>query len=201
MSVPSRRRLLRALSPLAAIVLLIVAGCTTQTGGDEKTRTGSETGYIGGQSLTRVPPEQRRLAPVASGPSLADPAQTVSTGDYPGKVVVLNVWGSWCAPCRKEAPELVAVSRASSRDAQLIGLDIRDYDPAPAAAFVRAFDVDYPQIYDPRGTQLIKYTELPPNGIPSTLIIDTRGRIAVRIVGPITRATLTQIVEEVAAGR
>lgn len=196
-----RRRPLRILSALSAIVLVLLAGCTTQTGGDEKTRTGSETGFIGGQSLTRVPPDQRRPAPVAAGPSLADPTQTVSTGDYLGKVVVLNVWGSWCAPCRKEAPDLVAVSQATSRDAQFIGLDIRDYDPAPAVAFIRAFDVDYPQIYDPRGTQLIKYRELPPNGIPSTLIIDRQGRVAARVVGTITRTTLTQMIDDVAAGR
>ena len=113
----------------------------------------------------------------------------------------MNVWGSWCAPCRKEAPELEAVSRSRRDVAQLIGLDIRDYDPAPAAAFVRAFGVTYPQIYDPRGTQLVKYSELPPNGIPSTLIIDRQGRIAVRIVGAITRGTLTQMIDDVAAGR
>jgi thiol-disulfide isomerase/thioredoxin len=186
----------------AAIVLaLALTGCTTQTAGDENTRTRSQTGYIGGQSLTRIPPDQRRPAPVAAGPSLADPARIVSSGDYPGKVVVVNVWGSWCAPCRKEAPELEAVSRSRRSVAQLIGLDIRDYDRAPATAFVRAFGVTYPQIYDPRGAQLIKFTELPPNGIPSTLIIDPQGRIAVRIVGAITRGTLTQMIDDVAAGR
>jgi thiol-disulfide isomerase/thioredoxin len=186
----------------AAIVLaLALAGCTTQTAGDENTRTRSQTGYIAGQSLTRIPPDQRRPAPIAAGPSLADPSRLVSSADYPGKVVVVNVWGSWCAPCRKEAPDLEAVSRSRRSVAQFIGLDIRDYDPAPAAAFVRAFGVTYPQIYDPRGTQLIKYNELPPNGIPSTLIIDRQGRIAVRVVGAITRATLTQIVDDVASGR
>lgn len=186
----------------AAIVLaLALTGCTTQTAGDENTRTRSQTGYIGGQSLTRIPPDQRRPAPIAAGPSLADPSLIVSSDDYPGKVVVVNVWGSWCAPCRKEAPELEAVSRSRRSVAQLIGLDIRDYDRAPATAFVRAFGVTYPQIYDPRGAQLIKFTELPPNGIPSTLIIDPQGRIAVRIVGAITRSTLTQMIDDVAAGR
>lgn len=194
------RHTVRAIA-VAALLALALAGCTTQTAGDENTRTGSQTGYIGGASLTQIPPDQRRPAPTATGPSLADPSRIVSSGDYPGKVVVVNVWGSWCAPCRKEAPELEAVSRSRQNVAQLIGLDIRDYDPAPAAAFVRAFGVTYPQIYDPRGTQLVKYSELPPNGIPSTLIIDRQGRIAVRIVGAITRGTLTQVIDDVAAGR
>jgi thiol-disulfide isomerase/thioredoxin len=196
-----RARTVRAVAAAATVAALALTGCTAQTGGDENTRTGSQTGYIGGQSLTRIPPDQRRPAPIATGPSLADPAQLVSSGDYPGKIVVVNVWGSWCAPCRKEAPELVAVSRSRGEVAQLIGLDIRDYDPAPAAAFIRAFDVPYPQIYDPRGTQLVKYSELPPNGIPSTLIIDRQGRIAVRIVGTISRATLTQMIDDLAAER
>lgn len=191
----------RTVVAAALVLALALTGCTTQTAGDENTRTRSQTGYIGGQSLTRIPPDQRRPAPIAVGTSLADPARIVSSGDYPGKVVVVNVWGSWCAPCRKEAPELEAVSRSRRSVAQLIGLDIRDYDRAPATAFVRAFGVTYPQIYDPRGAQLIKFTELPPNGIPSTLIIDPQGRIAVRIVGAITRSTLTQMIDDVAAGR
>ena len=195
-----RKQLGAAAAVLTVAVVVTLSGCS-RTGGDEATRAGSATGFVGDASLTRIPPDQRSEAPAVAGPSLADPARLVATTDYPGKVIVVNVWGSWCAPCRKEAPELVAVSRSKRATAQLIGLDIRDYDPAPAAAFVRAFKVDYPQIYDPRGTQLLKYRDLPPNGIPSTLVIDTRGRIAVRVVGAITRDTLSQMIDDVAAGR
>ena len=83
----------------------------------------------------------------------------MSTADYPGKVVVVNVWGSWRGPCRKEAPDLAAASQDSADVAQFIGLNIRDYDPAPARAFVRAFNVPYPSIYDPRGAELVKFTD------------------------------------------
>jgi thiol-disulfide isomerase/thioredoxin len=179
------------------MVLAMLAGCTTQTAGDEKTRTGSETGFVSGQSFTQVPAAERRIAPVATGPAVTGDG-TISTADYPGKVLVINVWGSWCAPCRKEAPDLVAASKDTSEVAQFIGLDVRDYDRAPAQAFVRAFGVTYPSIYDPTGAQLIKFTDLPPTGIPSTLIIDRKGRIAARIVGIISRITMTQMITDIA---
>lgn len=202
MSRRAERRPLRVRRPqvgaAAAALALVLAGCTTQTAGDEQTRSGSQQGYLGGQSLTQVPPAQRKPAPVATGPSLSDGGGQVSTGGYPGKVVVVNVWGSWCAPCRKEAPDLVAASRDTAAVAQFVGLDIRDYDPAPARAFVRAFAVPYPQIYDPHGGQLVKFTDLPPSGIPSTLFIDRQGRIVARVIGAISRITLTQMVRDLA---
>lgn len=178
--------------------LLAFSGCTTQTGAGDQTSSTSQTGFIGGQSLQQVPTADRRPAPVAAGPALAGD-RTVSTADYPGKVVVINVWGSWCGPCRKEAPDLASASRETARKAQFIGIDVRDYSPAPGRAFVRAFKVPYPQIYDPEGTQLIKFTELPPTGIPSTLFIDKHGRIAARAVGTITRTTLVQMINDLAA--
>lgn len=178
---------------LGAVVLaLVLVGCTPAGGGV------GQAGGLAGQPLTVLPPEQRKPAPVASGPALDEGTGEVSTGGYGGKVVVLNVWGSWCAPCRKEAPDLVAASRQTADVAQFVGLDIRDYDPAPARAFVRAFGVPYPQIYDPQGAQLVKFTDLPPSGVPSTLFVDRRGRVAARIVGATTQTTLVQIVHDLA---
>ena len=181
-----------------AVIAVLLAGCTTQTAADEQTRTGSQTGFIGGQSLTQVPPEKRRTTPVITGPALTGDTP-LTTADYAGKVIVINVWGSWCAPCRKEALDLVAASKETASVSQFVGLDIRDYDKAPAQAFVRAFNIPYPSIYDPRGTQLVKFTELPPSGIPSTLIIDRKGRIAVRVIGVISKVSLVQMINDIAA--
>ena len=182
----------------AAVIAVLLAGYTAQTAGDEQTRTRSQTGFIGGQSLTRLLPDRRRPAPVITGPTLTGDT-TLTTATYAGKVIVINVWGSWCAPCRKEAPDLAAASQQTATVAQFVGLDIRDYDKAPAKAFVRAFHVSYPSIYDPRGTQLVKFTELPPSAIPSTLIIDRKGRIAVRVIGVISKVTLAQMINDIAA--
>ena len=178
--------------------LLALSGCAAPTGaGDQKDGT-SQTGFVGGQSLQQVPTADRRPAPVAAGPDLSGD-RTVSTADYPGKVVVINVWGSWCGPCRKEAPDLASASRQTAKKAQFIGIDVRDYSPAPGRAFIRAFKVPYPQIYDPQGAQVVKFTELPPTGIPSTLFIDKQGRIAARVVGTISRTTLVQMITDLAA--
>jgi len=194
------------LSKIASGVLLAIAllaaGCTT-TGADEPTRGAGQEGYPQAQrNLTRVPPAQRRQVPAISGPSLGAASATVSSGDYPGKVIVVNVWGSWCPPCRKEAPDLQGASVQTRGTAQFIGITSKDYDPAPARAFTRAFSITYPSIYDPSGKVLLTFAEvLPPSAIPSTMIIDGKGRLAARILGPISKITLVDLISDVADGR
>ena len=79
------------------MALLLATGCAA-TGADEQQRSASQNGYVGGsQSLTRVPPEDRSVAPVAAGRELGR-STSLSTGEYRGKVVVLNVWASWGVP-------------------------------------------------------------------------------------------------------
>jgi thiol-disulfide isomerase/thioredoxin len=186
---------------LAACATLLLVGCTT-TGADEQTKASGPDGYVGGtKSLTQVPPESRRTAPVAAGIALGS-NRTLSTADYAGKVIVLNVWGSWCAPCRQEAGDLQQASVETAKKAQFIGINSRDVDPAPALAFTRAFKVTYPSIYDSNGKVLLNFAgNLPLSTFPSTLIIDNQGRIAVRISGPITRISLVDLIDDVAAGK
>ena len=115
---------------------------------------------------------------------------------------MINVWGSWCAPCRKEAPDLQAASAETSDIAQFIGITSKDYDPAQAEAFVRAFKITYPSIYDPTGKTLLAFAgQLPPSAIPSTMIIDEQGRLAVRVLGPISKITLVDMINDVAGGK
>ncbi|CAA9386098.1 MAG: Thiol:disulfide oxidoreductase related to ResA [uncultured Propionibacteriaceae bacterium] len=186
----------------AGLSLLLLTAACSSTGADEQRRSAGQNGYVGGSnSLTRVAPADRKTAPEAAGTELGSSA-TISTGQYAGKVVVLNVWGSWCSPCRYEAPDLQAASVETAKVAQFVGLNTRDSDQAPAQAFVRAFDITYPSIYDPTGAVLLNFaSDLPPTLIPSTLIIDGQGRIAVRIVGTISKITLVDLVNDVAAGK
>lgn len=196
---PRRSRKLGAL--VAAAALLVTAGCTG-TGADEPTRTGGQIGYVEGSgNLAQIPPDRRTLVPEVTGPELGG-EQTLSTRGYGDKVVVVNVWGSWCSPCRQEAPDLQAASERTADRAQFLGIDSKDKSPEPAEAFVRAFGITYPSIYDPNGKALLPFAgELPPSAIPSTLVLDAQGRLAVRILGPISESTLVTIVDEVAAGR
>ena len=185
---------------VVAVLLGVLTGCST-TGADEGTRSAGQEGYVGVEgNLTQIPPDRRTPLPTVAGESLD--GTRLSTADYPGKVVVVNVWGSWCPPCRSEAPALQAASVQTKGEAQFLGITVKDYDPAPARAFVRANDITYPSIYNPTGDVLLGFAgALPPSAIPSTLVIDDQGRLAVRVLGPISELTLVTIIRDVAAGR
>jgi thiol-disulfide isomerase/thioredoxin len=193
----------RAAIRMAAVstAILLLAACAG-TGADEQTRSAGQLGYPDvPRNLTRVPPDQRKELPTVSGPALGS-GRTISTQDYRGKVVVINVWGSWCPPCRKEAPDLQGASVETKDVAQFVGITSKDYDPAPAEAFVRSFQITYPSIYDPSGKVLLAFAgELPPSAIPSTLIIDREGRLAVRVLSEVSKITLVDMINDVADGR
>lgn len=186
----------------AAAAALLLAGCST-TGADEPARGADQQGYVGsGGALTRIAPDRREPAPTLTGKQLGADDKTVSTADYAGKVVVVNVWGSWCPPCRQEAEGLQAASVATKADAQFVGINTRDFSEAAPAAFLRTRGVTYPSIFDPSGQTLLQLAgQVPPAAIPSTLVLDRQGRVAIRVLGQVSENTLTDMVGEVAAGR
>jgi thiol-disulfide isomerase/thioredoxin len=194
-----RRTAIRTAAALAAMLML--AACAG-TGADEQTPSAGQVGYPDvARNLTRVPPDQRTELPTVSGPALGS-NQTISTQNFRGKVVVINVWGSWCPPCRKEAPDLQGASVQTKDIAQFVGITSKDYDPAPAEAFVRSFKITYPSIYDPTGKVLLAFAgELPPSAIPSTMIIDRQGRLAVRVLSEVSKITLVDMINDVADGQ
>ncbi|PKQ21743.1 MAG: TlpA family protein disulfide reductase [Actinobacteria bacterium HGW-Actinobacteria-5] len=184
-----RARLLGAVLALG----LLLAGC-----GSAPTST---SGFVGGDgTLTVLPAGQRPAAPLIEGATLDGKAWT--SADTKGKVVVYNVWGSWCAPCRAEASALVAASRRAGEAAVFVGLNTRDLDKAAPQAFVRSFGVPYVNLYDPDGALLLKFSgQLPASAIPSTLLVDPTGRVAARVVGETTEATLVGLIDDLAAGK
>lgn len=201
MATSSPRRAIGARGLLAALaVLLILAGCSA-TGADKQSQTGSQEGYVGAKSLTRVDPGKRKDAPEVSGPVLGG-SKGISTTDYDDKIVVLNVWGSWCSPCREEATDLQAASQETEDIAQFVGINTRDSNQAQGVRFNEAHKVTYPSIFDPQGRELLKFAGLlPPAAIPSTLIIDGDGKIAARVLGPISKITLVDLINDVHEGK
>lgn len=191
---PTARRpaVLAAVSAVVVAALLILTGCSGASGAD--------AGFVSGKvGLTVVPPTEREPAPVATGEGLEGGRVTT---DHPGKVVVINVWGSWCEPCRAEAPALQAAWERTREVAQFVGIDTRDPDPAPPLAFQRTFGITYPSIHDPQGRSLLEFSgSLPPSGIPSTLVVDREGRIAARVIGEVDENTLVSLVTDTAEGR
>ncbi|SDB80242.1 Thiol-disulfide isomerase or thioredoxin [Raineyella antarctica] len=194
------RRTVRGIAA-AVLSLGLAAGLAACGGGSDSVNT--QSGFVSGDGgVTILSPDKRPAAPVVSGPVLGGQGATLSTKASAGKVLVLNVWGSWCAPCRAEAPGLVAAAARTTDRADFIGLNTRDLDPHPAEAFERGFGVKYPSIYDPAGKLLLEFSDqLPPSGIPSTLVIDAQGRVAARIIGATTETTLVGVIDDVIAGK
>lgn len=183
------------------LAVLLVAAATLLLTACTGSGTSTEGGYVSGDgTITRVPVEQRTPAPAVSGTTLDD--KPWSSDSVTGRVLVYNVWGSWCPPCVKEAPALVRAAHRTETLAQFVGLNTRDSGTAQAQAFVREFAVPYPNLFDPGGALVLKFAgQLPLNAIPSTVIVDAEGRIAARVLGEATEATLVGLIEDVAAGR
>lgn len=182
---------MRRLIPLLA-TLWLLAACGSGAQGD----TGPDTAFVAGDgSIVLIAPDQRGPAPDLVGETL-DGAE-FRLGDHLGEVVVLNVWASWCAPCRAEAPVLESVwQRVKDDEVLFVGLDTRDSVEA-ARAFVDAYGITYPNVIDENGRlQLLFSDTLPPQAIPSTLVVDREGRVAGRIIGRVTESTLTALIEE-----
>lgn len=117
-----------------------------------------------------------------------------------GTVAVVNVWGSWCVPCRAEAPALVDVAMENAGRVSFLGLNVRD-SPDAARAFERRNGVPYPSIRaeDANQALLAFGTSFAMAAVPTTVVLDSRGRVAARVVGPTTRSTLRALVADVAA--
>jgi thiol-disulfide isomerase/thioredoxin len=182
---------------LAAAVVFAVAGCAGGPIGQDTPQSSGQS-FVSGSGTNLYKPGSRPVAPVISGKTLT--GQHLSLASYRGSVVILNFWGSWCGPCRAEAPDLAALAtHFRSRAVRFLGIDIRD-DPTGADAFERTFRITYPSLSDPGDELALAFRgTVPPAGIPTTLVIDRRGRIAARIVGSVSYNGLKALITPVAA--
>ena len=166
---------------------LVLTGC-----GTSGTSQAEESFIAGSGAVTTIKEGSRQKAPAISGMTLSGENYSFAGG----QVAVVNVWASWCSPCRAEAPILVALAKKYTNVA-FIGILTRD-NPANAEAFERRFKIPYPTLID--DSILIGFKgSLPANAIPSTVILDKNGRVAARISGVVTVASLSQLIERVSA--
>ncbi|MEV6618135.1 TlpA disulfide reductase family protein [Streptomyces sp. NPDC051051] len=182
---------------VAAATALLLSACTSGgiSGG------GGDTGFVMGKDgISTVKQAERDAAPDLSG-------ETVNGGqldvhDYKGKVVVLNVWGSWCAPCRAEAPNFQKVYQdLKSRGVQFVGINTRDTSVENAVAFEKQQGVTFPSLYDPAGRLLLRFKKgtLNLQTVPSTLVLDREGKIAARSLSPLSEEKLRKMITPVLA--
>ncbi|MFI9784600.1 TlpA family protein disulfide reductase [Kitasatospora sp. NPDC051984] len=193
MSWTSSRRA-RLTAALGAATALALTGCSSSGSG------AGSVGFITGKGGIDTAAAGHRVdAPDISGTGLDSTALKLS--DYRGKVVVLNIWGSWCSPCRAEAKGLQESSQKYGDQVQFLGINTRDTDPANAVAFEKNFGITYPSIYDPDGTQILKFPKgsLNPQSIPTTIVIDKDGKLAARAMRAMSSEDLDKMVEPVLA--
>lgn len=184
----------------AAVGLMVLAGCSNDSSGlAEQARAGDNKSYISGDGeIVRYAVADRGEPVTLSGPTLS--GEQWSLADHRGSVVVLNKWGSWCPPCVKETPDLVqawADLQAMDAPVTMVGLNFRE-SAATGAAFAERSGMEYPSLTDEDGILPLQLQGRA-QATPTTLVLDGQGRIAAVVAGPLSRATLIGLVEDVLA--
>ncbi|WP_086830635.1 TlpA disulfide reductase family protein [Streptomyces sp. NRRL B-24572] len=189
------RRTLVAVGMLSAAALTLSA-CSGDDNG--KSGGGGNTNFVTNTGGISTVAKGERTAPNdIAGDTLE--GKKLDVADLKGKVVVLNVWGSWCGPCRAEAPHFAKVAKdLKGQDVEFVGLNTRDFNKQQALTFEEDYEVPYPSLYDPNGKLILfgfpKGT-LNPQAIPSTVVLDKEGKIAARSLMALDEKKLRSMIE------
>lgn len=180
-----------------AIVILIIASVVGVAWWQVRhlKATAGNDGSNAGVGLTLYRGNAGIALPTISGKTVD--GQALDLADLRGHVLVLNVWGSWCAPCRAEAPDLAKISaETATRGVRFVGIDVRD-NPAAARAFASNYGITYPSFDDQNGLVLAQFTGIiPVSAVPSTLVVDRDGVIRARVVGQVDGGTLRGLIDD-----
>jgi thiol-disulfide isomerase/thioredoxin len=197
MTTTLRRLTRRSTVVMATVVIagvLASAGCSGGSPSDV-----ANQGFVSGDGTVTQLAVAHRKTPVEFSGTTLD-GKHFDLAALRGKVVVVNVWASWCPPCIAETPALEAVhEKTKAAGVSFIGVNTES-DVAAAKAHERRFGVTYPSIGDDGGRVLLDLRgSLPPTSTPSTLVLDRRGRVAARVVGQVDESTLSSLVADVVA--
>lgn len=189
---PTRRTLLAA----GALTLTgALAACSSSSGTSEAAQ---DAGYRSGDGSVTLVDADERGEPVELAGETLD-GETWDSADHRGRVVVVNVWASWCGPCAKEAPHLVEVhEETKGEDVEFVGIDYRESSVETGRAQAETWGFTWPSIYDKTGTTAIDM-QGKMSAQPSTAVLDREGRIAAVVLGATTQSTLQGLVEDTLA--
>ena len=194
-----RKKLTTLLVAGAAVIALGLSGCSSDPLA-EQYREGSNKNYIAGDgSITEITLDNRGDVITFSGTT--ESGEKVSSADYLGNVLVVNFWYAGCAPCRAEAPDLEQVyNETSPQGVNFLGVNVRD-QAATIDSFNKRFGITYQSIIDQDGqAQLAFAAQVPPNAVPTTLILDAQGRVAARILGQLRDPSiLATLIKDISA--
>lgn len=183
------------IAALMAVVSLAAAGCEGGAIGQNTPASDGQSFVSGSPGTTVFGAGKEPAVPQVAGAALG--GGKLSLAQFRGHVLVMNFWGSWCTPCRAEAPALsVLAQHFRAAGVQFLGVDIRD-SPASAEAFRRTFHISYPSLNDPADEVALAFrSTVPPAGIPTTLVISRSGRVTARVVGEVTYAGLRRLISQ-----
>ncbi|MGW4099887.1 TlpA disulfide reductase family protein [Mycobacterium sp. NPDC004974] len=195
------RSLVARVSAAVLAGLVLLTACST---GDDAVAQGGTFEFVAPGGKTDIfydPPEKRGTPGELSGPELTDPTKTISLEDFAGKVVVINVWGQWCGPCRAEIGQLQKVyEQTRDKGVAFLGIDVRDNNRDAAVDFVTDRKVTFPSIYDPAMRTMIAFGgKYPTTVIPSTVVLDRQHRVAAVFLRELLAEDLQPLVERLAA--
>ena len=178
---------------LAAVAALALTGCSTNEADNlsQQWQDGGDKGYVAGDgSSFSVPPAERGEPVEFAGET--EHGEKFGSADTHGYVTVVNFWYAACAPCRAEAPDLEeAYDEFEPEGVQFLGINTRDQS-AQAIQFAEQFGIEYPSILDNPGGRTVQRAfagQIPLNAVPTTLVLDTEGRVAHRVVGQLSGAS------------
>ncbi|MBT2368745.1 TlpA family protein disulfide reductase [Streptomyces sp. ISL-10] len=192
-------------APRAALLTaLVAAGALTLSACGEggKSGGGGDTNFVTGSGgISTVAKGERQSPNELKGETLE--GDQLDVADLRGKVVVMNVWGSWCPPCRSEAPYFAKVAKETkAKGVEFVGINTRDTNKGPALAFEKDYGIEYPSLYDPIGKLIVNgfpKGSLNPQAIPSTIVLDRDGKIAARSLKALDDEELHKIIEPLIA--
>lgn len=175
-----RRRLLLAIA-LALVAVAVFFGLLLRPSGEAAPR-------LAAKHFSLIAADKRKPLPDATAPALLPPPPSVALNSLRGRPAFVDVWASWCVPCREEAPLLARLWRQSRSQVRFLGIDVED-SRAEARAFVRRYGLGYPHIVDPQASLARRLAFF---GLPTAYFVDSKGRVAAKLIGKQEEETLRQ---------
>ena len=194
-----RGRLVRGrLLAATAVAAVLLTGCGPESSAVD-VNNGGEFRFVAGTPAGEVIPDtQRASAPQFSGTLLT--GEPFASSALAGDVSVLNFWGSWCAPCRVETPQFQEVyDEVRDHGVQFLGLNVKETNRQFAQQFVATKAITFPSLYDPRGQVALAFRDYPANAVPSTIVLDRRGRVAAVYTGEVRQDDLRTVLAQLTA--
>lgn len=182
---------------LAALLAVTTAACSGDSVA-EQAKAGDGKGYVAGDgTITKIAEAERKGSVTLAGETLGEEQWDVA--DHRGSVVVVNLWASWCGPCEKEAPDLVAAYETyEPKGVEFVGIDYREPSIDTGRAQSKAWGLPYDSVFDQSGQSAIQMQGRL-SAQPSTAVLDDEGRVAAVVLGPVTEATLGTMIDDVLA--